>query len=107
MNTNTKVKEKYLPEFLKAIEFQILNGGERYALTEDMDFTDLVCMAVGNDWIGGNIIKYVGEIKNAKRLNERIYEQGFFKIAAWAFIYWLREHENLAQKDKGEDLEES
>jgi len=27
---------------------------------------------------------------------------GFFKIAVWAFIWWLKEKENLTQEDKGE-----
>lgn len=104
MNTNIEVKMRLLPEFLKAIEKQIEGGGDRYALTEDMEYTDFITLVTGNIWIGGNIIKYVGEIKNAVKNNEPIPEQDFFKIAAWAFIWWLKEHENLTLRDKGEDL---
>ena len=104
MNTNLEVKKRFLPEFFKAVEKQILSGGERYALSEDMEYTDLVTMVAGNIWIGGNIIKYIGEIKNAVESNEAIPEQDFFKIAAWAFIYWIKEKENLTLRDKGEEL---
>lgn len=104
MNTNLEVKKRFLSEFLKEIEKQIISGGERYALTKDMEYTDLVCLVAGNIWIGGNIIKYVGEIKNAVESDEPVPEQNFFKIAAWAFIWWLKEHESLTLRDKGEEL---
>lgn len=100
MNTSIKQKEKFWPEFVAACESQWKGGGDRYALSEDKEFTDLVCEAVGNLWIGGNIIKYVGEIKNTSPRPE----VNFFKIAVWAFIWWLKEQENMTQRDKGEEF---
>lgn len=100
MNTSLKQKKELWPEFIKACESQWLVGGERYALADDKEFTDLICEAVGNPWIGGNIIKYVGEIKNTTPKPE----VNFFKIAVWAFIWWLKEQENLTQRDKGEEF---
>lgn len=100
MNTSIKQKEEFWPEFVAACESQWKVGGDRYALTEDKEFTDLVCEAVGNLWIGGNIIKYVGEIKNTSPRPE----VNFFKIAVWAFIWWLKERENMTQRDKGEEF---
>jgi len=78
--------------FMRACESQWLVGGERYALSEDKEWTDLVCEVVGNQWIGGNIIKYAGEIRNSKRFGERIIEVNFFKIAVYAYIWWLKEY---------------
>jgi len=78
--------------FMRACESQWLVGGERYALSEDKEWTDLVCEVVGNQWIGGNIIKYAGEIRNSKRFGEKIIEVNFFKIAVYAYIWWLKEY---------------
>jgi len=101
MNTNLEVKKLYWPKFAKACEAQFLSGGSRYSLGIDKEFTDLVCEAVGNRWIGGNIIKYVGEINNTSPRPE----VNFFKIATWAFIWWLKEQENLTDRDKGEEID--
>jgi len=49
--------------------------------------------------IGGNIVKYVGEIINTTPKPE----VNFFKIAVYAFIWWLKEQENLTDRDKGEE----
>ena len=80
-----------LEKFLEACKSQWEGGGKRYALEEDKEYTDLVCEIAGNIWIGGNIIKYAGEIYNYKKLNETLPEVDFFKIAVYAFIYWLKE----------------
>ena len=100
MNTSVKQKKELWPEFVKACESQWLCGGDRYKLSENKEFTDLVCEAVGNIWIGGTIIKYVGELKNEKPMPE----VDFFKIAVWAFIWWIKEKENLTQRDRGEEF---
>ena len=100
MNTSIKQKAENWPRFITACESQWKCGGDRYKLSENKEFTDLVCEAVGNEWIGGNIIKYVGEIKNTNPKPE----VNFFKIAVWAFIYWLKEQENLTDRDKGEEF---
>jgi len=98
MNTSIKQKEKLWPEFLEACKNQWKGGGKRYSLTEDKEFTDLVCEAAGNEWIGGNIIKYVGEIINSKPK----IEVDFFKIAVYAFIWWIKEKNDMTDEDKGE-----
>lgn len=104
MNTNIKLKKAYLPKFIEEIEKQLLSGGDRYRLTEEMEFTDLVTLFAGNQWIGGNIIKYCGEIKNAVLNGEPAPEQNFYKIAAYSFLWFLKEVENLTPRDKGEEL---
>lgn len=98
MNTSIKQKKELWPKFIQASQSQWLGGGNRYALTEDKEFTDLVCEAAGNKWIGGTIIKYVGEIINSKQKPE----VNFFKIAVYAFLWWIKEQDNLTQEDLGE-----
>ena len=81
-------------EFIAACESQWKCGGDRYALEKDKEFTDLVCEIAGNIWIGGNIIKYAGEIWNSKRHGEGIVEVNFFKIAVYSYIWWLKEEKH-------------
>lgn len=100
MNTSVKQKKELWPEFEAACRAQWESGGDRYALGDDKEFTDLVCEAAGNQWIGGNIVKYVGEIINT----EPRPEVNFFKIATYAFIWWLKEQENLSTRDRGEEI---
>ena len=98
MNTSVPIKKKFLPQFLKKIEEQLLCGGGRYALTKDKEMTDLVCELAGNDWILGNIVKYCGEYKNTKQV------QDLYKISTYAFILYLRDYEVLdLGKDRGEN----
>jgi hypothetical protein len=103
MNTSLPLKKEMWPEFVEACESQWLCGGERYALGKDKEFTDLVCEVAGNQWIGGNIVKYVGEINNTTPRPE----VNFFKIAVYAFLWWLKEQENLTKRDKGEEFSTS
>jgi hypothetical protein len=109
MNTSISKKEKLWSEFIKACESQWKCGGERYALKNvpDKEFTDLVTEAVGNQWVGGNIIKYVGEIINTKDFSGKVPEVNFFKIAVYAFIWWLKEYENREGRDRGEEYDAS
>lgn len=100
MNTSIKQKKELWPEFVKACESQWRGGGERYALGEDKEFTDLICEAV-KDFCAGQIMKQTGELINTDPKTE----VGFFKIAVWAFIWWIKEQENLTQRDKGEEFE--
>lgn len=78
-------------EFIKACESQWKTGGKRYALSEDKEFTDLICGVVGNQWIGGNILKYSGEIENYKKFEGKVPEVGFFKMAVYSYLWWLKE----------------
>lgn len=105
MNTSVELKRKFWEPFVKGCQSQWECGGERYALAKDKEFTDLVCEVVGNQWIGGNIVKYVGEIINAKKRGEKLPEVNFFKIAVYVFIWWLKEKGNFTQIDKGEEFE--
>ena len=98
MNTNLKIKKLLLPKFIKAIKHQLLSGGDRYRLNNEKEMTDLICEAVGNDWIIGNILKYALEYTNTK------LEQDLFKIATYAFILWLRDYEHWCKKDRGEEI---
>jgi len=104
VNTSLTQKIEKWPEFVAACKSQWECGGTRYALTEDKEFTDLVCEAAGNEWIAGTIIKYCGEVINTRRADEDVPEVNFFKIAVYAFIWWLKEQENLTQRDKGEEF---
>ena len=100
MNTDLKKKKEMWPKFIKACESQFMCGGERYKLTDDKEFTDLVCEAAGNQWIGGNIIKYVGELINSSPKQE----VDFFKIAVYSFLWWIKEQDGLTNRDKGEEF---
>jgi hypothetical protein len=101
-----------LGNFLIACKSQWEGGGKRYALEEDKEYTDLVCEVAGNVWIGGNIVKYAGEIFNYKIFGEKLPEVDFFKIAVYAFIWWLKEFKHpttgirLKEKYWGEFVEE-
>lgn len=77
--------------FMLACESQWRTGGKRYALSEDKEFTDLVCEVVGNQWIGGNIMKYSGEIENYKKFKGKVPEVNFFKMLVYSYIWWLKE----------------
>jgi len=77
--------------FLNACKSQWEEGGRRYAYSKNKESTDIITEIVGNEWIGGNIAKYVYEIWNAKRQNELLPEVDFFKIAVYAFIWWIKE----------------
>lgn len=109
MNTSVKQKKKYWPQFVKACRSQWIGGGKRYALGEDKEFTDLVCEAgreYGDNWILQNIIKYAGEIMNAKFAGENPQEVNYFKISVYAFIAWLKQiDKGFSNRDKGEEFE--
>jgi len=100
MNTSIEQKKKLWPAFVKACESQFMCGGKRYKLSGDKEFPALVCEAAGNEWMGGTIIKYVGELINSNPKQE----VDFFKIAVYAFIWWIKEQGNLTSKDMGEDF---
>jgi len=104
MNTSLAQKKARWPDFVAACQAQWECGGTRYALSADKEFTDLVCEAAGNQWVGGVIIKYCGEVINLRRAGEPVPEVNFFKIAVYAFLWWLKEQDALTQRDKGEEV---
>jgi len=112
MNTSVRQKKAYWDKFLKGCESQWKCGGERYALSEDKEFTDLITEALDGgsshdkaNWIMGNIIKYTGEIVNAKRAGGKPQEVNYFKIAVYSFIAWLKQIDaGFSEKDPGEEF---
>lgn len=101
MNTSVKQKKELWPKFEAACKSQWMGGGHRYALSPDKEFTDLICETIGNNFCAGQILKQTGELTN---INPKT-EVSFFKIAVWAFIWWLKEQENLTDRDKGEEFD--
>lgn len=90
---------------MRGCRSQWIGGGKRYQLSRDKEFTDLVCEVAGTDWIGGNIVKYVGEIINARKNGEKPQEVNFFKIAVYAFLWWLKHFDaGFSKRDKGEEF---
>ena len=104
MNTSIKLKKAYWPQFVKACESQWIGGGDRYALSEDKEFTDLI-YEIDPSFIGSTIIKYCGEIINLRRAGESVPTVNFFKIGVYGFLWWLKEQENMTDRDKGEEFE--
>ena len=84
--------EELFEEFMKGHVSQWEGGGKRYAYNDEKEWTDVICETVGNQWIGGNIIKYAGEIQNELNQGEKAPEVDFLKIAVYAFIYWIKEY---------------
>ena len=114
MNTSVKQKVKLWPKFINACKSQWEGGGKRYALGEEKEYTDLICEALSgggnydeNNWIIGQILKYCGEIINAKRFGENPQEVNYFKIAVYAFIAWIKQSDKgFTKRDKGEEFKE-
>lgn len=112
MNTSIKQKEKYWNRFVKSCESQWKGGGKRYALSDNKEFTDLITEALDGgskhdkaNWIMGNIIKYTGEIVNAKRAGGQPQEVNYFKIAVYSFLAWLKQMDaGFLDKDPGEEF---
>jgi hypothetical protein len=103
-------KEEYIlfHQFVGACEAQWRIGGKRYAYGENKEWTDVVCEVVGNRWIGGNILKYAGEIDNYKLIGEPVPEVDFYKIAVYCYIWWLKEfkHPSTGIRLKEENWDE-
>lgn len=87
-NSTVSLKRKYWPKFNELIKKQFEHGGNKYALNDNMEFTDLVCMLspgeTGADWILQTMCKYICRYKNFKR------EKDLLKIATYAFIMWIK-----------------
>ena len=62
MNTSIKQKKELWPQFEAACRSQWAGGGERYALSEDKEYTDLICEIVGNNFCASQILKQTGEL---------------------------------------------
>jgi len=89
MDTNVRIKEALLPVFVDLIKNQCLKGGNKYALGNEREWTDLICEAFGTkEFILSNIMKYSGRIKNGdSRAPEDV-----IKIGTYAFLLWVKEY---------------
>lgn len=89
-NSNVETKRMFWPVFEEMIRSQFEHGGEKYAMDNqpDKEVTDWVCELApgktGADWVLQTIAKYCGRYRNFKR------ERDLLKIAAYAFIMWLK-----------------
>jgi len=84
--------DELFEEFMEGHVSQWEGGGQRYAYNEEKEWTDVICEKVGNKWIGGNIIKYAGEIFNEIKHGNKAPEVDFLKIAVYSFIWWIKEY---------------
>jgi len=99
-NTNLKEKRDNYQMFVNLIREQFEHGGEKYALLEDKEFTDIICEFVpgdtGVDWVLGTVLKYLGRFKNLQR------EKDLLKISTYCYILWLKMGYHL-RKEHDED----
>lgn len=113
LNTSLKQKEKFLPIFVEMMKEEMLSGGKRYALSENKEFTDLICEIgckdnekQGTVWVLKQIIKYCGEIINCIMYDLDIPMADFPKIGVYSCIAMIKLWEFLGKKDIGEKTEE-
>lgn len=103
-NTGLSAKRENWAAFAKLIANQFEHGGEKYALINDMEHTDFVCLLspgkTGVDWIIQTIVKYCGRFLNQKR------EKDLLKIATYCFLAWIKCGFHLNQ-DHDEDVKKS
>jgi len=95
-NTSIKQKRDNFEKFSNLIRDQFEHGGEKYALLEDKEFTDIICEFVpgdtGVDWVLGTVLKYLGRFKNFQR------EKDLLKISTYCYIMWLKMGCHLKQE---------
>ena len=86
--SSLEVKKKSLKDFFTLVENQITHGGDKYKLSDTKEVTDGICEMFpgdsGVDWILGTMSKYLGRFKNEQR------EKDLLKIAAYAYIVWIK-----------------
>jgi len=79
-------------------------GNKRFACDDKKEWSDVITDILGNSWIGGQILKYAGEVWNTKRMDGVIPEVNFFKMTVYTFIWWIKEfkqkHTDPALKEK-------
>lgn len=87
-DTNLDTKQKHIETFFDLIRNQGNHGGQKYALNDQKEFSDVICECFGGesgvDWILGNILKYSGRYKNFGR------EKDLLKIAMFSYILWIK-----------------
>ena len=66
-------------------------GNKRFAYDKEKELSDVITDILGNSWLGGQILKYTGEIWNMKRMYGVVPEVNFFKITVYTFIWWIKE----------------
>ena len=86
-NTNIEMKREYFPKFVKLVEEQLSQGANKYANSNEREYTDLICDVVGTkQFIIGNILKYSGRIIN----DDPRQATDIVKIATYAFLLWVK-----------------
>jgi len=82
--TTIQEKAKFWLQFEELIRRQWQHGGEKYAFSDDMEWTDVI-REFDEHWVLGTILKYVGRYKILGR------ERDLLKIANYCFILWLQD----------------
>ena len=96
--TTIEIKKKYWPEFSKLIQHQLEHGGQKYAFSDEAEWTDVI-RGFDDLWVLGTMMKYIGRYKSFGR------EKDLLKIATYAFLLWLQDGHHLKQEhDEDVDL---
>jgi len=102
-NTGLDVKRENYEKFSEMIKNQFEYGGNKYALSEDKEMTDLICEfspgESGVDWILQTILKYLGRFKNFQ------LEKDLLKISTYCYLCWLKMGFHLEEEHE-EDIGE-
>lgn len=83
-DTTLFTKEKHLSMFFGLIKDQLVYGAKKYANSHVRESTDILCEVYGGEWLLGTMNKYLFRFKNTQR------EKDILKIAAYAYILWLK-----------------
>ena len=70
--------------FTDLIKDQFTYGGQKYALSNEKESTDMLFDRHGKNWLFGTMDKYTYRYKNLAR------ERDILKIATYCYILWLK-----------------
>jgi len=70
--------------FIDLVKDQFKYGGQKYALNNERESTDVLFDKHGKNWLFGTVDKYTFRYKNLAR------ERDLLKIACYMFITWLK-----------------
>lgn len=94
--TTVEIKKKYWPEFSELIQHQLEHGGQKYAFSDEAEWTDII-RDFDDLWVLGTMMKYIGRYKSFGR------EKDLLKIATYAFLLWLQDGHHL-KHEHDEDI---
>ena len=89
--TTVAIKKEYWPVFEELIKHQLLHGGEKYAFSDEAEWTDVI-REFDDLWVLGTMMKYMGRYKAFGR------EKDLLKIATYAYILWLQDGHYLKER---------